>query len=53
MTSRPLDHSNLQRLIIAALGTLFFAVLLTSCGTRHAQCSAYGDTEWVDPQSAD
>ena len=47
MTSHPIDHTNLQRLIVAALGTLFFAVLLTSCGTRHAQCSAYGDLEEV------
>jgi len=47
MTSRPLDQTNIQRLIIAALGTLFFAVLLTSCGTRHAQCSAYGNLEEV------
>ncbi len=53
MTTRNLDHTNLQRLIIAALGTLFFAVLLTSCGTRHAQCSAYGDAEWSEVQPAD
>jgi hypothetical protein len=52
MNSHHIDHTTVQRFIVAALGTLFFAVLLTSCATRHAQCSAYGEAEAVEAAPA-
>lgn len=52
MTSRNLDHTNIQRLIVAALGTLFFAVVLTGCNSRHAACSAYGEIEPIEAEAA-
>ena len=34
-------HESAQRVIVATLGTLFVAVLLTSCTRHKKDCSAY------------
>jgi hypothetical protein len=42
-------HEAIQRLIIITLGTLFYAMMLTSCSKEtYYRCAAYNETQQTE-----
>tara|TARA_B100000768_G_scaffold179181_1_gene196360 strand:+ start:51444 stop:51605 length:162 start_codon:yes stop_codon:yes gene_type:complete len=43
--AQEIDHASIQKIIIIGLGLLMMNVVLLSCRSGHAKCSAYDQVE--------